>query len=311
MTPGFSARLIFLLSALRPALQSTLPSPTAFSSTLETRSPLANRARIWREPALANAELLRAAYRTHQFPPHAHDEYAIGFIERGAQAYTRGGKERLIMPVGTICVVNPGQLHEGTGATEIGWDYRMIYFPSEVAAMVLAGVEPVSKDGLPFFAESVIDDPDTLQALYAAHVCSESSDASQLEKASRLIYALRQLMTRHGQGVPHAQLPRAERGAVRRAREFIDASVAANPSLDDIAGAAGMSAFHLLREFKKAIGLPPHAYLVQRRVDEARRLLLKGHAPRRIAIEVGYSDQAHFSREFRRFYGVPPGTVIR
>jgi AraC-like DNA-binding protein len=288
-----------------------MTSPIAVPSTLDTPSPPANRARIWREPALANAELLRAAYRTHQFPPHAHDEYAIGFIERGAQAYTRGRKDRLIMPVGKICVINPGQLHEGRGATEVGWDYRMIYIPPEGLAMVLAGSEPVSRRDLPFFAESVIDDPETLQALRAAHLCSESSDASQLEKASRLIHALRQLMTRHGQGVPRAQLPRAEPGAVRRAREFIDASVAANPSLDDIARAAAMSPFHLLREFKKAIGVPPHAYLVQRRVDEARRLLLKGHAPRLVAIEVGYSDQAHFSREFRRFYGVPPSTAIR
>ena len=288
-----------------------MPSPTAFSSAADTRSPPANRARIWREPALANAELLRASYRTHQFPPHAHDEYAIGFIERGAQAYTRGRKERLIMPMGTICVINPGQLHEGRGATETGWDYQMIYVPPEGLAMVLADSEPISGRDLPFFAESVIDDPDTLRALYAAHVCSESSDASQLEKASRLVHALRQLMTRHGQGVPRAQLPRAEPGVVRRAREFIDASVAANPSLDEIADAAGMSPFHLLREFKKAVGVPPHVYLVQRRMDEARRLLLKGHAPRMVAMEVGYSDQSHLSREFRRFYGVPPSTAIR
>jgi AraC-like DNA-binding protein len=288
-----------------------MTSPIVVPLTADTRSPPANRARIWREPALANAELLRAAYLSHQFPPHVHDEYAIGFIERGAQAYTCGRKERFIMPAGTICVINRGQLHEGRGATEIGWDYRMIYVPPEAVAMVLAGAEPLGARALPYFAESVIDDPGTLQALHAAHLCSESSDTSQLEKASRLVHALRQLMIRHGQGVPCAQLPRAEPGAVRRAREFIDASVAANPSLDDIAGAAGMSPFHLLREFKKVVGVPPHAYLVQRRMDEARRLLLKGHAPRRVAMEVGYSDQAHLSREFRRFYGVPPSKAIR
>jgi AraC-like DNA-binding protein len=288
-------------------MRSSAGTPSPF----DARGPLANRARIWREPGLGNAELLRATYRAHQFPPHAHDEYAIGFIERGAQAYTRGRKERLIMPTGTICVVNPGQLHEGRGATEIGWDYRMIYIPPEALARALAGAEPVDVGKLPFFAQSVIDDMATLQALHAAHLCSESPDTSQLEKTSRLVHALRQLVTRHGQGVPLANLPRAEPGAVRRAREFIDANVAANPSLDDIASAAAMSPFHLLREFKKAVGLPPHAYLVQRRVDEARRLMLKGRALRLVAIDVGYSDQAHFSREFRRFYGVPPSTALR
>src|SRR5260370_12542105 len=103
-----------------------MPSPIAVPSAPDTRSPPANRAKIWREPALANAELLRAAYRTHQFPPHAHDEYAIGFIERGAQAYTRGRKERLIIPMGKICVINPGQLHEGMGATELGPAFPLI-----------------------------------------------------------------------------------------------------------------------------------------------------------------------------------------
>jgi len=215
------------------------------------------------------------------------------------------------MPMGTICVVNPGQLHEGRGATEIGWDYRMIDIPPEGLAMALAGTEPIRGGDLPFFRQSVIDDTGTLQALHAAHLCSESSDASQLEKTSRLVHALRQLATRHVQGAPRADPPRAEPGAVCRAREFIDASVASNPSLDDIATAAGTSPFHLLREFKKTVGVPPHAYLVQRRVDEARRLLLKGLALRLVAIEVGYSDQAHFSREFRRFYGVPPSTAIR
>jgi len=64
-----------------------------------------------------------------------------------------------------------------------------------------------------------------------------------------------------------------------------------------------MSPFHLLREFKKAVGVPPHAYLVQRRVDES-PLAAEGRALKLVAIEVGYSDQAHFGREFRRFYGV-------
>jgi AraC-like DNA-binding protein len=68
-----------------------------------------------------------------------------------------------------------------------------------------------------------------------------------------------------------------------------------------------MSPFHLLREFRKTLGIAPHAYLVQRRVDLARHLILRGHPLRSVAMEVGYCDQGHLSREFRRFFGVPPG----
>jgi AraC-like DNA-binding protein len=98
-------------------------------------------------------------------------------------------------------------------------------------------------------------------------------------------------------------------GAVKRAREYIDANLTSNPSLPEIAGMAGMSPFHLLREFKRVIGLAPHAYLVQRRAGHAKSLLLAGRPLRSIAIDIGYADQSHLSREIRRFYGVPPSAL--
>jgi AraC-like DNA-binding protein len=267
-----------------------------------------NQAKFWREPEFAGAELLKATYRTHRFPPHTHDEFAFGVIERGAQAYLDGRRQRIIMPEGTICVINPGHLHEGRPATEAGWDYRMLYMPT-------AGLIGLLKDDgedFPrtlYFPETVIDDPQTMQLIREAHVCSESSDATQLEKTSRLAAAVFQLVQRHGQMRQPMPRPAAIPGAVKRAREFIDAHIAENPSLDTISRVAGMSSFHLLRVFKEAIGVAPHAYLVQRRVDMARHLLLKGHALRQVAIAVGYCDQGHLSREFRRFFGVPPGVA--
>jgi AraC-like DNA-binding protein len=253
-----------------------------------------------------NAELLRATYRTHRFPPHAHDEFAFGVIERGAQAYLDGRGHREVMREGTICIVNPGQVHEGRPATDEGWDYRMIYIPTaSVSTLLNEAGEDLA--GTLYFPQTVIDDIQTMRVLHAAHVCSESADATQLEKTSRLTAAVLQLVLRYGQSslrIPEAMpVP----GAVKRAREYIDAHVSENPSLDIIAEVAGMSSFHLLREFKKAIGVAPHSYLVQRRVELAKHLLLKGHPLRQVAMEVGYCDQGHLSREFSRFFGVPPG----
>jgi AraC-like DNA-binding protein len=269
-----------------------------------------NRAKLWREPSLFNAEFLRATYPTHKFPQHSHDEYAIGFIERGAQMFLEGRRERTIMPAGTICVINPGQVHEGGPATDGGWDYRMIYLPRSALANILGIDGQLPERALPFFDAPVIDDPELLSVMRAAHSCSESPDASWLEKSSRLMLVLRQLASRHGQGERPGFLPRAASGAVKRAREYIDSRMEANPTLNEIADAAGLSSFHLLRQFKLAVGLPPHAYLMQRRVDQARRLLLRGYPMREVAIRVGYADQAHFSREFRRFYGVAPSTIL-
>jgi len=269
-----------------------------------------NQAKFWREPAFAGAELLRAAYRTHRFPPHTHDEFAFGVIERGAQAYLDSRGQRIIMPEGTICVINPGHLHEGRPATEAGWDYRMVYIPTTGLISLLKD-DGEDFSGTLYFPETVIDDPQTMKLIREAHVCSESNDATQLEKTSRLATAVFQLVQRHGQ-MPHPMpRPATIPGAVKRAREYIDAHIAENPSLDIISQAAGMSSFHLLRAFKEAIGVAPHAYLVQRRVEMAKRLLLKGHPLRQVAIAVGYCDQGHLSREFSRFFGVPPGVARR
>jgi AraC-like DNA-binding protein len=68
---------------------------------------------------------------------------------------------------------------------------------------------------------------------------------------------------------------------------------------------------HLVRCFTREFGLPPHRYVIGRRVDAARRLLLAGEPASRVATTVGFHDQAHLSRHFRAVLGVPPGRYSR
>ncbi|SAL50703.1 AraC family transcriptional regulator [Caballeronia cordobensis] len=269
-----------------------------------------NQAKFWREPAFGSIEMLQATYRTHRFPPHAHDEFAFGIIERGAQAYLDARGHRLVMPERTICVINPGNVHEGRPALEGGWDYRMMYVPTaDLTSMLNRERRPLI--GTLHFSETVIDDPQTMRLLYDAHRCSESTDIHPLEKASRLTAALFQLVQRHAQTAPRTDVSTLLPGAVKRAREYIDAHFVENPTLDAIAAVAGMSSYQLIRAFKHAVGMAPHAYLVQRRVAMAKQLLLRGQPLRQVAIEVGYCDQGHLTREFRRFFGVPPSRSRR
>jgi AraC-like DNA-binding protein len=64
---------------------------------------------------------------------------------------------------------------------------------------------------------------------------------------------------------------------------------------------------HLVRAFSGAYGIPPHQYLMSRRVERARRLLLEGRAPGEVAVETGFYDQSHLNRHFKRLVGVAPG----
>lgn len=95
--------------------------------------------------------------------------------------------------------------------------------------------------------------------------------------------------------------------AVRRVRDFIQANYADNVSLDDLSACSGLSPFHLLRTFRRAIGMPPHAYLRQIRVEQAKQLLAVGTPIAEAAAAAGFVDQSHLNRLFKKILGMTPG----
>ncbi len=100
--------------------------------------------------------------------------------------------------------------------------------------------------------------------------------------------------------------------ALRRVRELVDAELHRDLSLDDLAGAAGCSRAHFARAFRAATGQTPHAYLRERRVERARRLLATTRLDAAaIAAQTGFSSPSHFGRVFRSVTGVTPGTYRR
>ena len=97
--------------------------------------------------------------------------------------------------------------------------------------------------------------------------------------------------------------------AVAEAVAFIHDNCTREISLSDIAAAARLSPFHLARVFKQAMGVSPHQYLIQLRVNSARWLLSAGSGERslaELANAVGFADQSHLTRHFKRVLGMTP-----
>lgn len=97
--------------------------------------------------------------------------------------------------------------------------------------------------------------------------------------------------------------------AVAEAVRFIQDNYARDVSLSDIAEAVHLSPFHVARLFKQALGVSPHQYLIQVRVNSARSLLAAGSGERslaEVASAVGFADQSHLTRHFKRILGVTP-----
>jgi AraC-like DNA-binding protein/PAS domain-containing protein len=89
--------------------------------------------------------------------------------------------------------------------------------------------------------------------------------------------------------------------------DFIESHVSEKISLDALSSMAGLSPHHFARAFQQSMGLPPHRYLLRRRLEHVERMLQETKLPlSQIALAVGFSDQSHLARHFRRVAGMPP-----
>jgi len=261
----------------------------------------------FREPGLHGLEVLHAQFVTHRFSRHSHDYFVIGYVESGVQAYTYRGARHLT-PAGQIFFVNPSEAHTGEAATPRGYIYRTMY--PRVELMKQVSLDVTGRAVTPIFKEAVVNDPGTSEVLSYFHRALAQRE-SPLTIESLLFSALAHLITRHTDPHLPARSLGRERKAVTQGREYIEEHCAKSISLSELSRMVGLSPFHFARAFEKEIGLPPHAYLEAVRLRKARELLDRGEPIVEAGLQLGYSDQSHFTNRFKRALGITPGQYIR
>ncbi|GGL67277.1 AraC family transcriptional regulator [Streptomyces fumigatiscleroticus] len=244
-------------------------------------------------------DLLTACFDRHRYAPHAHDEFTVGVTTGGLEVIAYRG-ECIYSGPGSIVVLEPGEVHTGGPAAPDGYAYRALY-----AAPALLTDGTAGGGGLPHFRDPVIDDPELAAALRRAHT-DLSAYPDPLEAESRLPWLLTTLARRHSTArAARDRLPGAARLA-HAVRDRLADELLTPPSLADLATDLGLSRYQLLRAFRTTMGIPPYAWLAQYRVNRAQCLLAAGLRPAEVAPLVGFADQAHLTRWFRRVLGVTP-----
>ncbi|MEU9519732.1 AraC family transcriptional regulator [Streptomyces sp. NPDC048224] len=256
----------------------------------------------WTRARLGSAgppvDLLTACFDRHVYAPHAHDEFTVGVTVGGLEVIAyRGG--HIHSGPGSLVVLEPGEVHTGGPAAPDGYSYRALYATPDLLADGTRAAAP------PHFREPVLDDPELAAALRAAHT-DLARCPDPLEAESRLPWLLTALARRHSTARATTDaVPGSERIA-RVVRDRLVDQLLAPPSLAALATDLGLSRYQLLRAFRTATGMPPYAWLAQHRVARARGLLEGGLRPAEVAALVGFADQAHLTRWFRRVLGVTP-----
>ena len=261
-------------------------------------------ARLWRVEALGGLELFHGRFAEFSFAPHSHEEFFIVVTESGNALPRFWGGTQQVRP-GHVFALNPEVVHSGGPTKDSIWCYRSMYPSVGLMRRVVAELTEAER-GIPHFAEAVIADSTTSALLLDAHTALERPDAA-LAHEVLLLEALAVLVSRHAIDYGSTVRIGKEHRAVRRAREYLDALPAENVSLDQLAQEAGISAFRLCRVFRSETGLSPHTYQVLVRARLAKRFLAQGLPISRVAAEVGFFDQAHLTRHFKRIFGVTPG----
>ncbi|MES0038465.1 helix-turn-helix domain-containing protein [Mesorhizobium sp. M0046] len=220
----------------------------------------------------------------------------------------RIGRQSVLAPAGAIAVVNPEDWHDGERGADEGWAYRTFY-PSVPLMTALA--RELGRDGAPAFSRATIQDSGLAAALAAAHQGSTSPDTMTAETS--LLVALRRLIVRHGDwnGRPEELESSSSRRRFSLYGDLVESELGSQLDLKRLAGAAGVTRFQVIRDFNKAIGLTPAAYIRDRRLRRASALIERGFGLADAAIAAGFADQSHLSRTFRAMRGMTPGMFRR
>ena len=258
----------------------------------------ANLIRSFQSPALGGVEVFHAAYHNFAHPRHFHDTYVIGAIEKGGGSCWLGGSWHRVER-GMVIVIAPGDVHTGEKAGEGLEIYRAFYparrfledFHQDLSARPLTSG----------FREA----PQLAALLIGVHRAFERGE--DLSLAELRLGSLMSRLQRDDEPPQTGELPRG----LGRAIEAIHDEKAGSTGLRQLAEIAGLSPFHFIGQFRKATGMTPHQYVLSLRIARARRMLLKGLPAGQVATEVGFADQSHLTRAFRKFVGSTPAAFAR
>ena len=259
-----------------------------------------SRVRAWRPDVAGIDEVFHARFVDHAYPLHTHSTWTLLVVDDGAVRYDLDRAEHGALG-SAVTLLPPGVAHDGRSATPGGFRKRVLYLDDEALPARLVG-RAVDRP-------AVVDDALRGAVDRLHRVLDHPGD--ELSASSGLALITDRLVAHLAGAGPDDVGAVRDRRTAGALRDLLDAHVVEGLTLDAAAATLHVTPTHLVKSFSTEFGLPPHRYLVGRRVDLARRLLLAGVPAARVAVEAGFHDQAHLTRHFRRLLGITPGRYVR
>jgi AraC-like DNA-binding protein len=270
-------------------------------------SPPKNVTRYWQDPRVPGLSLLLADFTDHEYRPHVHSELVVAVTDTGGAVITSRGVGAEARP-GRLFVLAPGEVQSARMGGSRRWVYRAFYFGEDALENIWRGIGLATRPPLP---GSAIEDPPGLIAEFrslhsALELHGEAGDITE-----RLIQVFADLVARCSTTVRSWGAGPHDGARFRKVTDLVRMRRHDSLRLEELAAAADLTVFQLIRLFKRVSGLTPHAYLVQLRLDDARKGLRSGQSIAEAAAAAGFCDQSALTRHFWRSYGITPRQYVR
>jgi AraC-like DNA-binding protein len=242
--------------------------------------------------------VFHARFVDHAYPVHTHDTWTLLIVDDGAIRYDLDRHSHGTVGA-DVTLLPPHVPHDGRAATRRGFRKRVLYLDTTVLGEELVGAAASGPS---------VRDPLLRQRIHQLHgSLADSGDAFEAE--ARLALVRDRLVTHLRPAA--APAPGGSARLARQLRALLDERIVPGLSLAEASAELGAHPAHLVRSFTATFGVAPHAYLIGRRIDRARQLLLAGDPPAVAAVAAGFHDQPHLTRVFRRYLGTTPARFTR
>jgi len=241
-------------------------------------------------------EIRQASLSTACYHMHSHDEFSFGVIDSGIADYHNLNKRNRIGSGDTV-TINPADIHSCNPMFG-DWSYRMLFVNTDWIGQLqseMLGIDNI--DYLPF--SDVLNRSPLAYQQFKCLFASMLGEPNPLIAESLLIQYLQQYFL--------VKKPiKNDSVNILRVKELISDQLNINHSLNDLARESGLSRYHLIRCFKNSYGLSPHAYQLDERIKHAKTLLKAGCSLIETSHLLGFADQSHLQRNFKKRLAVTP-----
>ncbi|GLU33100.1 AraC family transcriptional regulator [Trinickia caryophylli] len=237
------------------------------------------------------------------YAKHTHECFSIGAITSGRSTYLNG---RVCEQVGagTVVVINPGDVHACNPIRDQPWSYRMFYV--DTGWLTALQHELGFRNDLNFqaFAMRSTTHASLHAGLGRLYVTLSDDHADSLKKQCAVVGYFAEV-----QRVLNAapRVPKEPNRKLARVAGYIRENCTRSLKLKEICAVGNISASYLIRAFKEQYGMTPHTYQINCRIEYCRAELRRRRSIADVAVEAGFSDQAHLQRVFKQFVAATPG----